>query len=63
MAEELRAEVARKVSDGSVADRAGQVLEVCERARYAPNAPDVNANAARTVAENVRAIFEAGSRM
>jgi hypothetical protein len=63
MADEIRAEVTRRANNPDLADRAGKILDVCETARYAPNSPELNGDTARTVADDMRHIFEAGSRL
>lgn len=61
-ADEIRGEMTRLAATPDLIDRAATVFETCENARYAPNRTDLNGNAARAVADNMREIFEVGSR-
>lgn len=62
-ADEMRAEMTRLAANPELTDRAGQVFDVCETARYARNGTDLNGDAARAVADNMQEIFQVGSRM
>jgi hypothetical protein len=58
LADELRAEMTRRSVSLDLTERAVKVLSVCETARYARNPPELNAVAARELADDVRAILQ-----
>ena len=62
LADEMRVEIARLSVEPGLADRAGRVLDVCESTRYDGNQSDLNSDAARALADDMREIFQAGPR-
>ena len=58
LAGELRAEMTRLAASPDLTERAAKVLTVCETARYARNPAELNAAAARELADDMRAIFQ-----
>ena len=62
LAEEFRAEMTKRAVSDELTERAVKVLDTCERARYAKTKADLTDAAARTVADDMREIFELGAK-
>jgi hypothetical protein len=61
-ADDIREEIGRLAAPPDLAERAVKVLGICETARYGRNANEWIGDAARNLADDVREIFQAGSR-
>jgi hypothetical protein len=61
--EDVRQELARVAGNSDITERAAKVLSVCETARYGRNGKELIGDSARTVAHDMREIFESGARM
>ena len=59
LAEEMRAEMTRLAASPDLTERTARVLGVCETARYASHPAELNGAAARELADDMRAIFQA----
>jgi hypothetical protein len=59
LADELRAEMTRLAASPDLTERTAKVLSVCETARYASHPAGLNDGAARALADDMRAIFQA----
>ena len=59
LADELRAEMTRLAASPDLSERTARVLSVCESARYESQPAALNAAAARELADDMRAIFQA----
>ena len=60
LADELRAEMTRLAASPELTERTARVLSICETARYARHPAELNGAAARELADDMRAIFQAG---
>ena len=58
LADELRAEMTRLSANPDLTERTARVMGVCETARYARHPAELNAAAARELADEMRAIFQ-----
>jgi hypothetical protein len=59
LADELRAEMTRLAASPDLTERTAKVLSFCETARYARHSGEVDGAAARELADDMRAIFQA----
>jgi hypothetical protein len=59
LADELRAEMTRLAASPDLTERTASVLSRCETARYARSSAELNAAAARELADDMREIFQA----
>ena len=62
-AEDMGEEMARLAANSDMTERTVKVLGTCETARYGRNGTELSGDAARSVAHDMREIFEAGARM
>jgi hypothetical protein len=62
-AEDMREEMGRLAANSDLTERTAKVLGTCEIARYGRNGKELTGDTARSVAHDVREIFEAGSRL
>ncbi|MBI2820457.1 MAG: hypothetical protein HYX73_10805 [Acidobacteria bacterium] len=62
-ADDMREEMGRLAASSDLTERTVKVLGTCESARYGRNGKELEGDAARGVAHDMREIFQAGSRM
>lgn len=61
-AEEMREEMVRRAANPDLTDRAAKVLATCESARYGRNGKEASGDSGRNLAQDMRDIFQMGSR-